>query len=197
MKMSKWEKKFVNAQKHTSKGIEFADRMFKYVELKEKSDYLEIGCGIGAVTEHLSEKYRINATGIDVDPEQIEYARKHANSDNNIVFQVEDSVILPFDSDSFDIVLIHMVLHHIADWETAVREIHRVLRTGGSLILGDIVFSRFITKLFGFMKKKYGIAAYDELQEFILRSGFEKVYCAKVRSHLFPAINGVFAKVQS
>ncbi len=71
MKMSGWEKRFVNAQKHTSKGIEFADRMFRYVELRENQDYLEIGCGIGAVSKHVYEKYHLKVTGVDVDPEQI------------------------------------------------------------------------------------------------------------------------------
>jgi SAM-dependent methyltransferase len=42
---------------------------------------------------------------------------------------------LPYDDDSFDMVFSHGVLHHVPEIERAQREIHRVLRPGGELVV--------------------------------------------------------------
>jgi len=51
---------------------------------------------------------------------------------NGLIFQREDATQLSFDNQSFDRVLCSCVLHHVSDAESALTELRRVLKTGGS-----------------------------------------------------------------
>ncbi len=96
---------------------------------------LEIGCGMGTDGAQFA-KAGADYTGIDLTAAAIELARKRfALSDLNGEFRVSDAENLDFDSESFDLVYSHGVLHHTPDIEAAVREIHRVLKPGGRAIV--------------------------------------------------------------
>jgi ubiquinone/menaquinone biosynthesis C-methylase UbiE len=58
-------------------------------------------------------------------------------SDNNsqVVFIKGDATSLPFDADKFDFVICPFVLEHVADVEVVVREMFRVLKKGGNLLI--------------------------------------------------------------
>jgi SAM-dependent methyltransferase len=93
---------------------------------------LEIGCGMGSDLVQFGRGGAI-CTGIDITPRSIEITRHrfalyglHGN------FIVSDGERLPFPSDSFDVVYSNGVLHHTPDTAGAIREIHRVLRKGGT-----------------------------------------------------------------
>ncbi|MEI2701624.1 MAG: class I SAM-dependent methyltransferase [Baekduia sp.] len=97
---------------------------------------LEIGAGTGYVTLNLLRAGHIGeATCTDIAPGMIETLERNANA---LGLPVETSVCdaeeLPFDDESFDLVIGHAVLHHIPDLEQAWREIARVLAPGGIAI---------------------------------------------------------------
>jgi SAM-dependent methyltransferase len=87
------------------------------------------GCGVGQYLGRLAAKSG-QAVGLD-----IEHARAHD------AHQLAEQVLcaagenLPFDSDTFDMVLSHEVLEHVDDDHKAVSEILRVLKAGGRLVL--------------------------------------------------------------
>ena len=54
-------------------------------------------------------------------------------------FVAGDAAALPFRDESFDVVTCRTAAHHFSDVAAAVRQIHRVLRPGGSLLLQDIL----------------------------------------------------------
>src|SRR5205807_3453184 len=68
-------------------------------------------------------------------------ARGHvrARGAANVEFVAGDAGALPFRDESFDVVTCRTAAHHFADVPAAVRQIHRVLRPGGSLLLQDIL----------------------------------------------------------
>ncbi|MCK4247972.1 MAG: class I SAM-dependent methyltransferase, partial [Methanomicrobia archaeon] len=113
MKLGRLEKWFMNTQKHAEYVINRAQNLLEFMELKENQDFLEIGCGSGAVSKYIAEKYHLNVTGVDVDPEQIEFAKKNTNV-SNLRFLVADAAHLAFEDNSFDIVLSFGVMHHIS-----------------------------------------------------------------------------------
>lgn len=94
---------------------------------------LDNGCGRGLYTRALLGKSdRIEA--IDLNQENINcLKRRFANG--MIRFQRASSTALPFEDNIFDLVLHTEVLEHIENDESAVREISRVLKPGGRLIL--------------------------------------------------------------
>jgi ubiquinone/menaquinone biosynthesis C-methylase UbiE len=97
---------------------------------------LEIGAGTGYFSLHMLKAGIVGAaTATDISPGMIEALRGNAE---RLGLQVETAVAdaerLPFDDESFDLVLGHAVLHHIPDLERAFREFHRVLRPGGVIL---------------------------------------------------------------
>ena len=96
---------------------------------------LEIGCGLGTDGAQFA-KAGADYTGVDLTEAAIELARKRFELTGlKGTFQVADAEKLEFADESFDIVYSHGVLHHTPDTSAAVREIHRVLKTGGRAIV--------------------------------------------------------------
>ena len=96
---------------------------------------LEIGCGVA--TDGLQfARAGATYTGVDLTEAAVELARKNfASAGMPGEFRVSDAENLDFADESFDIVYSHGVLHHTPDIETAVREVHRVLKPGGRAIV--------------------------------------------------------------
>jgi SAM-dependent methyltransferase len=97
---------------------------------------LEIGLGEGADSERL---IRCGArwSGVDLTAESVERVRTRLTLRDLPYEELRQgsALSLPFPDDSFDVVFSHGVLHHIPDIATAQREINRVLRPGGELIM--------------------------------------------------------------
>ena len=79
MKMTTFEKFFVNSAGRSRRVAEYAERMLRLVGFAAGQSYLDFGCGNGAAAVHLASKLGLKVKGIDVDPEQIEAARERAS----------------------------------------------------------------------------------------------------------------------
>jgi ubiquinone/menaquinone biosynthesis C-methylase UbiE len=66
-------------------------------------------------------------------------AHVHGRGARHVEFVAGDAGVLPFRDESFDVVTCRTAAHHFGDVAAAVRQIHRVLRPGGSLLLQDIL----------------------------------------------------------
>lgn len=95
-------------------------------------EVLEIGCGTGYHTDTLAAKStRLVAT--DLSPGMLAVAQNRVRS-ANVTFQVADCRRLPFDSAAFDTAVLGLVLH-FADPELTLREVLRVVRPGGTILI--------------------------------------------------------------
>jgi ubiquinone/menaquinone biosynthesis C-methylase UbiE len=92
---------------------------------------LELGCGSGILLGKLKARSRF-AVGFDVSPDMMRLARPLGAP-----LVTGNGSVLPFKDASFDVVSCRGVLHHLPDVPAALREIHRVLRPGGELILSE------------------------------------------------------------
>jgi methionine biosynthesis protein MetW len=91
---------------------------------------LDVGCGSGnSYAREIARRAR-SWTGVDVSANAVEAARA-SGLDARVI---EDAAELPFDDDSFDLVLCIEVLEHLFAPHRAAAEIHRVLRPGGRLV---------------------------------------------------------------
>src|SRR5690242_7285095 len=96
---------------------------------------LEIGAGTGYFSLNLLQTgVEREATCTDISPGMLATLERNAAG---LGVEVEtaacDAAELPFDDDSFDLVLGHAVLHHLPDLAAAFAEFRRVLRPGGTL----------------------------------------------------------------
>jgi ubiquinone/menaquinone biosynthesis C-methylase UbiE len=96
---------------------------------------LEIGAGTGYFSLNLLQSGVVReATCTDISPGML--ATLEANAEGlglDVTTAAADAAELPFDDESFDLVLGHAVLHHLPDLDRAFAEFHRVLRPGGTL----------------------------------------------------------------
>ena len=98
-------------------------------EFAQGKRVLEAGCGTGLVLEKLSRVAR-EAHGFDLSPGMVEKARARGLS-----VTLGSVTQIPFRADSFDFVCSFKVLAHVPDIERALRELARVTRPGGTLVL--------------------------------------------------------------
>ena len=107
MKMTKFEKFFVNRAGRSQRVAEYAERMLELAGFTPGQSYLDFGCGNGAAAIRLASKLGLKVTGIDVDSEQIEAARRKSGETPNLRFISADGTHLPFGDDEFDFVGTH------------------------------------------------------------------------------------------
>jgi SAM-dependent methyltransferase len=93
---------------------------------------LEVGCGMGSDLLQFA-RGGARCTGVDLTPRSIEITRHRFRLyDADGDFMISDGERLPFRDESFDVVYSNGVLHHTPDTAGAIREVHRVLRPGGT-----------------------------------------------------------------
>lgn len=96
---------------------------------------LEVGCGLGTDGAQFA-KAGAKYTGVDLTDAAVELAKQRFELFNLPgTFRVADAERLDFPDNSFDVVYSHGVLHHTPDIAAAIREIHRVLRSGGKAVV--------------------------------------------------------------
>jgi len=96
---------------------------------------LDFGCGTGAFLEHLERFGSVSA--VDADPSAVEFCHSRGRSEVQLV---PPGAPLPFADATFDLVTTLDVIEHIGDDVGALRELHRVLRPGGRLLVAVPAF---------------------------------------------------------
>lgn len=98
---------------------------------------LDVGCGTGEITSRLSGLFgKAELVGVDLIPEHLDLARRRcAGLGGRVRFETADAFDLPFDADTFDLVVCRHVLQAVPRPELAMAEMVRVARPGGRLHL--------------------------------------------------------------
>jgi ubiquinone/menaquinone biosynthesis C-methylase UbiE len=114
----------------------------KYADFSSAAgkDVLEIGVGLGTDFVNWLRNRPRTLTGVDLTPRAIAHTRAHIVRSGlgaipGVRLLEADAEALPFPDDSFDLVYSWGVLHHSPDTQTAINEVHRVLRKGGRACL--------------------------------------------------------------
>ena len=151
-----------------------------WARLGKGASILEVGCGNGGVARYLSEKLRAkNYTAVDIDPKMIAQAESLTERNSRLIFQAADFCNLPFDDKSFDAVVVMDVLHHLINWKKGIKEVHRVLKNGGKLLLREYSIETFSVPVLGLIFRHLLDHPYEfmfdqrELLSFIRKNGFD------------------------
>jgi len=108
--------------------FQFFDR---YIPQWQGLKVLDVGCGGGFSCEFLAKKGSITY-GIDSSAKCIEAAQKHRYKNSlDINYKVGVAEKLPYQDNTFDVVICVDVLEHVSDYYQVVSEIYRVLKPGG------------------------------------------------------------------
>jgi ubiquinone/menaquinone biosynthesis C-methylase UbiE len=120
------------------------DRLRPVLDPKPGERILEIGPGTGYYTLDMAEWVGAQGTIeiFDIQQEFLDHTMERAGQRgvSNVVPTQGDATDLPYEDDSIDAVVLTAVLGEIPDRATALREIARVLRPGGRLVVGELCF---------------------------------------------------------
>lgn len=112
---------------------------FDDLQLADGDRILDLGCGEG---RHAISAYMVKAVesvGVDLSMKDLKTTAERFtefvdpdNKEKHLLLAIADGQRLPFADDSFDKIICSEVLEHIPDYPAVLREIRRVLRTGGT-----------------------------------------------------------------
>lgn len=150
--------------------------------LHKNSLCLELGCGTGLFTTALSKSCD-RLVGVDISWDLLRQAREKLGDSPRAQCVLTDIHSMAFRPKLFDIVLGVSVLHHL-EYETALKEIRRVLKPGGILILSEPNLLNpqiFFQKNIPWLKKRMGDSPYEtaflrwSITRLLLRLDFHQV----------------------
>jgi SAM-dependent methyltransferase len=121
-------------------SVETLGALVELVPEDADARWLESACGTGLVSRALAGKVG-SVTGVDLTPAMLEQAKRGAADEGieNASFSVGDATALEFPDGSFDGAVTRLSLHHIPVSGRAIGELARVVRPGGTVIVGDLV----------------------------------------------------------
>jgi ArsR family transcriptional regulator len=136
-------------------------------------DLLDIGTGTGRMLELFGARVR-RGVGIDRSRDMLAIARINLERANlrNCVARYGDMYALPFTAPSFDLILLHQVLHYADRPADAVLEAARVLRPGGRLVIVDVAPHDLEALRRDHAHRRLGFAD-TEISEWLARAGLD------------------------
>ncbi len=118
-------------QKYEHGNIKSSFDYFMKFNLKKSVKILEIGCHYGTLIYNLHKVGFTNYYGIDIDKNSIKYGKKSYKEINKWINTYEGKK-LPFEEESFDVILMFDVIEHIPEIEKFIKEeVYRVLKKNG------------------------------------------------------------------
>ncbi|SDA14195.1 Methyltransferase domain-containing protein [Ruminococcus sp. YE71] len=106
--------------------------------IEEGDEVLECACGTGLISRHIAPKCR-TLTAVDLSVKMLAQAEKNCAQFDNIRFFKADITHLKCRDERFDKVVAGNVIHLLDDSEAAVRELMRVCKKGGKVIIPTYV----------------------------------------------------------
>lgn len=138
----------------------------------------DIGTGTGVLALELARQ-GLEVVGIDRSEAMLEAARQKwaqeaGQARGSITFQAGDAHALPLPDASVDAAFAHMVLHSLEEPERAVRELARIVRPGGRVVVVD-----FLAHEHGWMEQELGLLwlgfAPELVTAWLARAGFVEI----------------------
>ena len=128
------QKEFIQAK------IDFVHEMVRWGGLDQLlpgTTVLDVGCGIGGSSRILARDYGFAVTGVTISPQQVRRAQELTPQGLNAGFRVDDAMALSYPDASFDVVWSVEAGPHMPDKAIFARELLRVLKPGGVLVVAD------------------------------------------------------------
>lgn len=98
----------------------------------------DLGCGTGQVSE-LVAPHVAKVVAVDGSTDMVQAARKRLRGLHQVEVRRGDMEALPIDDDQLDVAMVALVLHHVPEPARALAEINRVLKSGGRVMIVDML----------------------------------------------------------
>lgn len=184
-------------------GAPVAEDLIAIADLQPGERVVDVACGTGVVTRLAAEHVGAtgSVTGLDINPGMLSVARSATPTDMSIDWQEADAESLPFPDSVFDVVLCQMGLQFVPSKLTALREMRRILKSGGRALISvpgpkpplfavmtDALARHLSPEAASFADLVFSMHDVDEIKELIRSAGFRNVDVeAKSKSLRLPA----------
>lgn len=103
---------------------------------KKPKRILDAGCGRGFYLKLASLlDFPAEIAGVDINKDYLTLAQKNCHGDKRVKIKMDSINSLAFPDDYFDFIICSEVLEHVSDDRSALKELHRVLKKGGTMII--------------------------------------------------------------
>lgn len=134
---------------------------------------LDLGGGTGALAVRLADTLRCRVTVLDATPEMLAYLPER----DDVAGLLGRAEAMPFPDDSFDAVVVSDAFHHFRDPDASVREMQRVVRCGGGVLVLELDPSsagmRLVTSGERLLGEPAHFFAPDELCDYMAERGID------------------------
>lgn len=116
---------------------------------KPNSSLLDVGCGTGIlISKLLSRNKYMRIYGLDITPKMVEVAKSKFKNNPHVKITLGSAIHMPYQDNTFDYVTCASSLHHHPNPLQSVKEMVRVLKPGGKLLILDMCIEGLIRQLF-------------------------------------------------
>lgn len=160
---------------------------------------LDVGCGTGNVLMRLAKNNNMDLYGLDISEKMIDIAKKNLKS--RVELKIGDSECMPWENNTFDVIVCNASFHHYPNPEKTLLEMKRILKFSGTLIIGDPTAPVGIRQILNLYYNKsntgdYKIYYKKEIEKLLIKSGFRPSNFKKINYKSF-AINADLQNVGS
>lgn len=126
------------AKSPTARSEDIVERIVRQARPAPADAALDVACGPGLLVCALAKQVR-HATGIDLTPAMLEQARRVQQEQGltNVTWDQGDVTAMPYADATFDVVTCRFAFHHFPDPLAVLREMRRVCRAGGRVVVVD------------------------------------------------------------
>ena len=173
----------------TTNQKEASERLFDVLLAsipEKKGCILDVACGMGASTRRLLNHFPADQVhAINISERQIESTRANAPG---VHAQVMNAVDLRFSNESFDNILCIEAAFHFETRRKFLEEAHRVLKSGGRLVLSDVLFTsrERLAQFPTFPSPENHIATVAEYEALLRSVGFREVMVKDAFDAIWP-----------
>ena len=171
-------------------GRPLAGDLLRVASLRAGERVLDVGCGTGVVTRLAAVEVGPDGTvaGLDINPGMLAAARSITPPDMGIEWYEAGAESMPLPDGAFDVVLCQLSLQFVADRPRGLREMWRVLTSGGRLvlnlpgpaapmfaILADAMGRHIGPQAAAFVRGVFALYQEAEVQDLLRAAGFRHV----------------------
>jgi len=123
-------------------------KIVKLLDPKKNSSLLDVGCGSGILIKYLLDDNRgMKLFGLDITPKMVEVAKRKFANDPNVEITLGSAIKMPYKDNSFDYVTCASSFHHHPNPLQSAKEMVRVLKPGGKLLILDMCIEGLLRKI--------------------------------------------------